>query len=219
MKFGYLEVIKLHRKDSRSASWLCRCVCGKEKVYSTAKITGGGMYGGYSKPVKSCGCKRYPHKGLVMNNKRLYNIWHYMKQRCYDPNADNYERYGGAGVTVCDEWRESFTSFVEWANSNGYQPDLTLDRIDSTKPYSPDNCRWADYYTQAQNKGMLRNNTSGVTGVSLNKKTGKYMASIRRNDLSVRLGNHDTLEQAADARRKAEEYFEVHGTLVGYNPK
>lgn len=219
MKFGYLEVIKLHRKDSRSASWLCRCVCGTERVYSTSKITGGGMYGGRYKPVKSCGCKKNARGGAVIENKRLYNTWYYMNNRCYDSSADNYERYGGAGVTVCDEWREDFNTFVEWANANGYKDGLTIDRIDPDKPYSPDNCRWADYYTQAQNRGMLKANKTGVIGVSFNTRFNKYTASIRRNDLRKYLGSYDTLEEASDARKKAEEYFEAHGTLVGYKPK
>lgn len=82
---------------------------------------------------------------------RLYNIWLNMKQRCSNPKASHYEYYGGRGISVCREWRDSFSSFREWAISNGYNEKLTLDRIDRDEDYCPGNCRWITQMEQMSN--------------------------------------------------------------------
>jgi hypothetical protein len=73
-----------------------------------------------------------------------------MRKRCEKENAVNYYRYGGDGISVCAEWK-TYEAFSAWAHANGYSEELTLDRIDGTKGYSPDNCRWATYEEQAHN--------------------------------------------------------------------
>ena len=82
---------------------------------------------------------------------RLKDIWRGMLRRCYDSSFTKYRYYGGRGIYVCDEWRDSFESFEQWAISHGYDASLTLDRIDNDQGYSPDNCRWADIFTQRNN--------------------------------------------------------------------
>lgn len=83
---------------------------------------------------------------------RLYNIWSHMCERCNNPNFVHFENYGGRGISVCREWAESYESFRNWALSNGYKDNLTLDRINNDGNYTPDNCRWVTPKEQANNR-------------------------------------------------------------------
>jgi hypothetical protein len=74
-----------------------------------------------------------------------------MNQRCFNKNNPGYFKYGGRGITVCQEWQNSFDEFYNWSVKNGYNDDLTIDRINNNGNYTPDNCRWVTYHTQNNN--------------------------------------------------------------------
>lgn len=98
------------------------------------------------------------------SNTRLYRIYKTMKCRCYNKNREEYPNYGGRGIKVCDEWLNDFMVFYNWAMDNGYKEDLTIDRIDNNKGYSPANCRWVDKKIQACNtRRNLKLTYNGVT--------------------------------------------------------
>lgn len=156
---GKLTVIKYAgRNKHNEATWLCKCDCGKEIV-----VRGGHLREG-QKACQQCALieKNKSSAKHHMSRSKLYNTYYAMLKRCYTPSCASYGRYGGRGISVCDEWRNAengFLNFAKWANSHGYSEDLSIDRIDVDKGYSPDNCRWVTMAEQASN----RSNTPFVT--------------------------------------------------------
>lgn len=159
---GKWTVLRLD-ENSDEVRWICRCECGTVRSVARKSLTSG--------RTLSCGeCTRPEAVAKAMKKRvyklntdipakadRLYRVWGSMKARCYNENAHDYPRYGGRGITICDEWRDSFFSFKEWALSAGYDYDAprmacTLDRIDNDGPYSPDNCRWVSMKKQIANQ-------------------------------------------------------------------
>jgi len=90
------------------------------------------------------------------NIKRLYRIWYQMRQRCNNPNDAAYERYGGRGISICQEWQNDYVLFETWATQNGYADNLSIDRIDTDGNYCPENCRWANAIEQNNNKANVK---------------------------------------------------------------
>lgn len=149
-EFGRLTVIQRSgsNKDGR-ATWLCICECGEITV-KTGKL----LLNGH---CRSCGCGEYENRvnnvtSHRLSDTRLYTIWQGMKQRCYYPKHKDYHNYGGRGIVVCEEWRDDFKTFYEWAITHGYREDLTIDRIEVNGNYEPSNCRWATWRDQRLNQ-------------------------------------------------------------------
>lgn len=148
-RFYRLTVVDYYGiSDKKQIYWKCLCDCGNEILVKTADLRCGGM--------KSCGCWRREvgHNNFKYDckNNRLYHIWRGMKARCFNKNNANFPRYGGRGITVCEEWKDDFSSFSSWAYSNGYSDELSIDRIDFDGNYCPENCRWATLTEQNNNK-------------------------------------------------------------------
>lgn len=151
-KFGRLTVIEQATSNNKNRTmWRCVCECGNETIVYSYHLRNGSS--------TSCGCFR---REVASNrtthgktNSRIYHIWAMMKERCFCPTLEAYENYGGRGITVCDEWKNDFQAFYDWAIANGYKDDLTIDRINVDGNYEPSNCRWSTMEEQANNK---RNN-------------------------------------------------------------
>lgn len=148
--FGMLSVLRFHGKDKYSHNlWLCKCQCGKTTIVETRALKTG--------KTKSCGClanKLTAERNTTHGDakSRLYGIYAKMKWRCLNPKCHVYRLYGGRGITICDEWKNSFEAFRNWAVSNGYDVTLTIDRVDVNGNYEPNNCRWVTQVLQNQNR-------------------------------------------------------------------
>lgn len=192
MQFGYWTVL---RKDdthpgSRNSFWICRCKCGTEKPVMRFTLINGAS--------QSCGCKPSEKlKGINsthgMSDTRIYHEWLSMRRRCRNPNGRFAACYYLKGIRVCEEWDNDFVAFYDWAMANGYADDLTIDRIDNSKGYSPENCRWVPMADQQKNKTntvyveykgemwCLRTLCIAL-GVSYNRAYNRYRKAKRRNE-------------------------------------
>jgi hypothetical protein len=120
---------------------------------------------------------RYPYLSAGGRRRtRIVVIWESMKARCYYPKQKAFPRYGGRGITVCEEWREDFHAFRAWAIANGFRKDLTLDRIDNGGNYEPANCRWIPAGEQQWNTRRVIQLTHN--GARLEKRKGEIVKRV-----------------------------------------
>lgn len=133
--------------------WLCWCdLCSSIKPICWPNVVS----------QKSCGCQQNPpiHGHTVAGKwSREYTAYNSMMKRCFNPNRNEYDSYGGRGITVCNEWASSFSQFL--ADMGNCPDGLTLDRINNDGNYEPSNCRWTDDSTQRRNKRVNRFLTHG----------------------------------------------------------
>lgn len=198
-KIGKLTIIERQgNAKSGHVLWLCRCNCGNEKLISSNQL----------RTTKSCGClqkqmvkEKMCNRQFSKNKKeyhgmqktRLYRCWQDMKKRCYNPNSKSSKSYMAKNISVCDEWKNSFLNFYNWSINNGYNVNLTIDRIDVYGNYEPSNCRWVDIKTQNNNRRnnkLVEFNNEKMTlkqyadKYSLNYKKLSYYF-IKLNDLEL----------------------------------
>lgn len=172
------KLVVLHRVENGNGDksrWKCVCDCGNETTVSGVNLKTGA--------VKSCGCLRHmKHNTHHLSNTRLYRIWNGMKNRCYLKTHHAYSYYGAIGITVCDEWKDSFESFYNWAISNGYSENLTIDRINNSNGYYPGNCKWVTMEEQV-------NNRRSCIRITYNGETKNLMQWCKLLDLPYKLIN------------------------------
>ena len=200
-RFGNLTVIgETHRFIQPSGqacrAMLCLCDCSNTKVVRVAHLTRG--------RIKSCGCLVGEQHG--MSYSKLYRVWTGMHVRCYQDTCIDHHRYKDRGIVMCDEWRNSFTAFKEWALANGYQEGLQIDRENNDAGYNPSNCRFVTPDVNVNNRsvtlkvlydGMLQPYSSFIKRKGLQKRYSQILQRIKRGwlpqeaiDTPMRKGNY-----------------------------
>ena len=155
-QFGRLVVVK--KSSFGRSQWHCKCTCGNEIDITYSKLLNG---------QKSCGCLEKECQQKFVKNRtthgysytHLYRTWQGIKRRCTKTTDSNYKSYGAKGITICNEWENSFEAFKRWALENGYIEGLnrtqqSIDRIDGSKGYFPENCRWSTAKEQVDNRAV-----------------------------------------------------------------
>lgn len=173
-RYGALVVVgDTGEVDSKgNKKYFCQCDCGKTVVRTTRYLKRPGQ------KTFSCGCQKgifHMTHGLSKKDDRLYRIWNAMRWRANEKNA-TAKTYREKGIKCCEEWND-YMSFRCWALSNGYNDNLSLDRIDNNGDYCPENCRWADAFTQA-------NNTSHNNLVTVNGETKTISEWAREKNIN-----------------------------------
>ncbi len=160
----------------RQRRFKCRCDCGNETIVRLGDLRSGN--------TKSCGClkkerkpKNYSH-GMSLSKE--YKCWQHMKARCENPSNDGFSYYGKRGIKVCDRWKDSFENFYADMGP-APSPKHTIERINNEKDYSPENCKWATWFEQANN--TRRNVKFFYNGKFLTPGQGARLLGIEYNDL------------------------------------
>lgn len=190
LRFGWIVVLR--RVDSKGY-WECICDCGRTSITTSGSLRKGS--------TKSCGCQQRvaaantasAHRRTHgMNGTPIYKIWVHMKQRCSNPNAANYPRYGGRGITVCERWLK----FENFLSDMGERPssEHSLDRIKIDGNYEPSNCRWATWFEQ--NNNHSKNNILELNGERLTTAQWARKFNVNYNTLKSHLWAGKDLESA-----------------------
>ena len=191
-KYVKLTVLEYAYSKKGKRYWRCQCDCGNVVCVQTAKLK--------SKNTKSCGCLKYETKSNFIHGKhntRLYNIWQGMKQRCYNPNSIKYKNYGGRGIKVCEERKNDFMIFYNWAMTNGYddfktRKEQSLDRINNDGNYEPSNCRWVTHSKNCRN----RNDNVYLTKNGISKTIAEWCEELNldQRKVSARVKKYDNID-------------------------
>jgi len=183
-RFGRLVALGPIRRQGRAIIWLCQCDCGKGHEVMLANLRAGGTL--------SCGCWRRDRISAEntihnMRNEPVYKVWTGVKDRCTNSKGSHYSGYGARGITICDEWRDSFEAFYGCVSKlpNFGEPAYSLDRIDNDGNYEPGNVRWATPVSQARNRHT--NRVFEFDGVSRTLAGWAEVVGIPRDTLRKRL--------------------------------
>jgi len=194
-------IVRCPENRQNNPTWICLCDCGEYII-----VTGNSLR---SKNTKSCGC--LPREILAnrnlshgMTKTKEHKTWKRMRQRCLNKNNPDFKYYGGRGIIICKRW-DKFENFYE--DMGRCPKGLTLERSQNNLGYSKENCYWASRTTQSRNRRLMGNNTTGIDGVYFSKREKKYKVRIGAANKRYNIGTFQTLEQAAEARLKAEQKY------------
>ena len=201
-RFSRLVVIKETKRwiDScgkQRRKFLCKCDCGTEKEIKLTHLL--------NAKTASCGCLQREaikkiggwNKTTGLSTSRTYDIWSGMRSRCDNPKNHAYHLYGAKGINYCKKW-SSFEGFLE---DMGESPSgLTLDRVDGTRGYCKENCRWADWYTQANNK--CNNRIINYKGVDYTLAQLSRKVKMKKETLQARLRRGWSIEESVNSPLK-----------------
>jgi len=208
-RFGHLTITGLSDKNKTyplRRNWMLLCDCGNETFSTTNMLTRG-----YK---TTCGKCVFHSRALSSNathrqsKTKLYRVWYGMLERCENSKNPNYKNYGARGISVCEEWRNSYQAFYYWAMQSGYKEGLSIDRIDNNGCYAPINCRWCSKKEQAQNR---RSNVFiTYKGDSKTVSQWESILGLGRDLIRSRLSRgwsvNDALSVATSEKRKEAAY-------------
>ena len=193
---------RIENAESGDIRWKCLCECGNETVTTSSRLTG--LY------TRSCGClKKFKTTTHGLGNTRQYSIWDGIRQRCDNPAATHYAHYGGRGITYDPRWK-LFVNFWE-DMEEGYADNLTIDRIDNSKGYYKENCRWVTKSAQGHNKRKMPGCKNEYIGVD-EGTGGNFYARYKTRGRKKHLGTFPTALQAAQA------YDDAVEPIIGTRP-
>lgn len=196
-KFGRLTVLKFSHRTKKNDNrhynvyYECLCDCGNIKLITRSSLI--------QSHTLSCGClhkENFKEKFTKHNlsNHRLHRIWDKIKHRCFNPNSPRYSSYGGRGITMCYEWKNDFKNFYDWSIANGYEDNLTIDRIDNNGNYEPSNCRWATKKVQSTN--IRKNHKLTYKGKTLCISEWAEIIGIDKDTLWMRIKRGWSIKRA-----------------------
>lgn len=220
-RFGRLTVVELYGKNKyKNILWKCVCDCGNEKITTTGQLVQG--------KTSSCGCfardigktKMLTH-GL--RHTQIYKTWAGIKDRTNPKNRNCKNNYKKLEITMCDEWRNDFMSFYNWSMANGYKEEKlpngknkwTIDRIDGTKGYCPENCRWIT--NKAQMNNLLKNKKITYKGKTQNLSQWCEELNLDYGLVNQRLFSGFSIERAFTESSDKQKYYEYNGELLNIN--
>lgn len=225
-RYGYLKVLRKN-PDGRS-SWICQCECGNQIIVFPSKLFEG---------HKSCGCMHHvrpegyaPRKTHGDSYTKLYSKYRGMLDRCYNKKNFNYPRYGGRGITVCDEWKGSYEAFRDWAYSTGYDPSLndaleqSIDRKDNNGNYCPENCKWSTAKEQQNNRECVTlysfnnieyNVSEFCDKFGIDNKSFVYRRLQHGQTLEYILSDWEKIHDVPDHLIEVDEYAQKHNMHQG----
>lgn len=194
-QIGPYEILKQTEKRDTTGhlKYLVKCkYCGFEKYVSPRLLVG---KKDHCPHITKYGTTSFSCAPNSSEEKRLHGIFNGMLVRCFDPSNKSYRFYGGKGITICPEWRENPDAFVEWAKNNGYQNNLTIDRIDPSLGYCPSNCRWVSSSQNSSRTDVVKPITvNGITNSGCKWSRILHMGRNYINGYRKKYGLEATIE-------------------------